>query len=85
METGALAVRATGLQQIANQVAYLFRFLMRRVLLAETTILAELQFLRSCLFVLGRRVIALLALGAAQRDDISHCLTPFTLLYFTDK
>ena len=46
---------------------------MRRVLLAEPAILAEFELFRRGLLVLGRCVIALLALGAGQRDDISHC------------
>jgi hypothetical protein len=35
---------------------------MWRVLLAETAVFAEFQFSRGCFLILGRRVIALLAL-----------------------
>jgi hypothetical protein len=45
---------------------------MRRVLLAEAAILAELQLVGSVLFVFGGRVIALLALGASQGNDVPH-------------
>ena len=79
METGALAVRATGLQTVAtvrtpNRVA-LLGFAVRRVLLAEAAVLAEVQLVRRILLVLGRRVVALLALGAGEGHDIAHRLS----------
>jgi hypothetical protein len=45
---------------------------MDRVLPTETAILLELQFVWCVSFVLGRGVIALLALGAAKGHDIAH-------------
>ena len=39
----------------------------------ETTVLAELKLLGLGPFVLGGRVISLLAHCASKRDDISHC------------
>ena len=50
----------------------LLRFLMRRVLAAEAAILRELEPLARLLLVLGRAVVAPLALVARQRDDVSH-------------
>jgi len=55
----------------------LLAFLMRSVSPAEAAKLLELQLLRGVLFVLGGRIIALLALGAGKRDDISHVYLPF--------
>jgi hypothetical protein len=45
---------------------------MRRVLAAKAAVLAELEPLGRLLLVLGRAVVAPLALGARQRDDVSH-------------
>ena len=45
---------------------------MDRVLTAETAVLLELQLVRSILFVLGRRVVALLAFGASKGHYIAH-------------
>jgi hypothetical protein len=39
---------------------------------AESTILAELKFTWSILFILGRRIVTPLARGTGKRDDISH-------------
>jgi hypothetical protein len=39
---------------------------------AETAVLLELQLVRSPAFVFGRRIVATLAIGATQRDYISH-------------
>jgi threonine dehydrogenase-like Zn-dependent dehydrogenase len=44
------------------------------VLPTKTTILLKLQFVRSVSLVLGRGVIALLALSAAKGHDIAHRL-----------
>ena len=51
---------------------HLFRFLMSGVLAAEPAELVELQTLRTLLAVLGRAVVAAFALGARQRNDLSH-------------
>ena len=48
---------------------------MDRMLAAETAILFELQLVRSILFVLGRRVVALLALGAGKSHYVAHLFT----------
>jgi hypothetical protein len=50
----------------------LLRFFVRRVLAAAFTELRELQTAGGRLFVLRRRVIALLALGALQCDYFAH-------------
>jgi hypothetical protein len=47
---------------------------MSRVLAAEAAELAQLEPLARLLPVLGRAVIAPLALGARHRDDFSHAL-----------
>jgi hypothetical protein len=46
-----------------------------RVLAAETAILLELQLVGSILLVLGRRVVALLALGAGKSHYVAHLFT----------
>src|SRR6056297_3012689 len=82
LETGALAIRATGLQatypcdRIARPPNALFRFAVRCMLLTKTAVFAELQLVRCVLLVLGRRIVALLALGASQRHDIAHDSNP---------
>jgi len=43
------------------------------MLATETAVFAEFEFFRFGSFVLGCCVISLLALGAAKRNDISHC------------
>jgi hypothetical protein len=43
------------------------------MLAAEPAVLAELKLLRLSLLVLRRGVVSLLALGAGERNDISHC------------
>jgi hypothetical protein len=40
---------------------------------AETAIFAELELFRFGSLVLCGRVVSLFALGAAKRNDISHC------------
>jgi hypothetical protein len=49
---------------------------MSRVLAAEATEFRELQSLGRLLLVLRRAVIAPLALGAGERDDVSHGSDP---------
>ena len=49
----------------------LLRFLVIRVLTAASAELLELQAIRSCLFVLRRRVIAALAITALQYNVIA--------------
>jgi len=49
---------------------------MRSVGTAEAAKLLELQLLRGVFLVLGGRIIALLALGAGKRDDVSHFYLP---------
>jgi hypothetical protein len=46
---------------------------MRGVFTAESAVFAELELFRLSLLILCRCVISLLALGAAKRNDISHC------------
>ena len=45
---------------------------MDRVLAAEAAILLELQLVRSIPLVLGRSVVALLALGAGKSHYVAH-------------
>jgi hypothetical protein len=45
---------------------------------AKTTILFKFKFLRSILFVFGRRIIPVFALGAPEGNDVSH--NPLPLL-----
>jgi hypothetical protein len=47
--------------------------------LAEAAVFLELQLLRRVSLVLRCRVVSLLALGAGQGDDISHCGFPFSI------
>jgi hypothetical protein len=46
------------------------------MLLAKSAIFIELKLVRRCALVFGRRIISLFALGAGQRNDDSHRLTP---------
>lgn len=57
-------------------IAQLLRFFVRRVLAATITELAELKTAGGRLLVLGRRVIALFALIALQRNNFPHLLNP---------
>ena len=43
---------------------------------AEAAVLLELQLLRRILLVLGGGIVSLLALGAGEGDDVSHCVLP---------
>ena len=45
---------------------------MDRMLSTKTAILFELQLVRSIPFVLGRRIVALLALSAGKSHDVAH-------------
>ena len=47
---------------------------MRRVLAAGVAELGELQTAGGRLLVLGRRVVAVLALGALESDNFAHCV-----------
>jgi hypothetical protein len=53
----------------------LLRFLVRLVLTAAVTKLLELETAGGRLLILGRRVIALLALSALQCDDFPHLVS----------
>lgn len=53
-------------------LACLFGFLMRSVGLAKRTIFFEFQFMRNSFLIFCRRIIALLAILAGQRNGISH-------------
>jgi hypothetical protein len=69
--------KTTNQQRITNQRSLitnaLLRLLVRRMLPAEATELAELQPLGRLLLVLCRAVVATLALAARQLNDVSHC------------
>jgi hypothetical protein len=70
----------TNQQRIRNQRSpitnALLRLLVRRVLPAEATELAELEPLGRLLLVLRRAVVPTLALAARQLNDVSHCSIP---------
>ena len=51
----------------------LLSFLVRCVFTAEPAVFTELELFRFGSFVLCSCVVSLFALGAAKRDDISHC------------
>ena len=53
-------------------IHHLFTFLVRRMAAAATAELIHLKPVRRVLFVLGRHVIALFALGALQNNVISR-------------
>ena len=59
-----------------TKCAALFALLVRRVLPTEPAVLGELEPLGRLLLVLRRAVIAPLALGARERDDVSHWCIP---------
>ena len=72
LETGALAVRATGLHAQKTQIL-LFGFLVWSVLTAEAAVFAELQLLWFCFLIFGCCIIPLFAFGAGEGNDVSHC------------
>ena len=57
-------------------LACLFRFLVRRMRLAERAVFFQLQLVRNRFFVLGGRIVALLATLTSQRNVISHDYPP---------
>ena len=57
----------------------LLALLVRRVLPAEPAVLGELEPFRALTAVLRRAVVAALAVGAGQLDDVSHCSVPLQL------
>ena len=58
----------------------LLHFLMRRVFAARPAELAEFQPARRGLLILGGGVIAILAITALQRNNLSrHAINPFRL------
>jgi hypothetical protein len=83
LETGALAVRATGLHEkktTANRGSpyrCLLGFLVRSVNPAKTAILLELELLRRVFLVFCRRVIPVLTFCAGKGDYVSHVNLPF--------
>ena len=87
LETGALPIELLAYSSAAvkrrrwlalgtcfrlTKSAELLRFLMPRVLPAVPAVLAELEALGRLLPVLRRAVVPALALGARQRNDVSH-------------
>lgn len=75
LETGALAVRATGLHA-RNTTQILFSFLVRSVFATKAAILAEFQLSWNRFFILGCCIVFLFALSAAKRNYISHLFIP---------
>src|SRR6266540_5929096 len=71
LETAALPIRATPL------LGSNFPFLVHRVLAAEAAVLRPLELFGVRLLVLGRRVVATLALRARQTDVFLHGISPF--------
>ena len=76
LESGALAIRATGLCPFS--LLPLFCFLVRRVGLAELAELLHLEAVLHGSLVLRRRVVAVLAFRASQRNVISHFCSTLT-------
>ena len=74
MESGALAVRATGLHNERPRDVGLLRFLVNRMLTVKTTVFFKLKFVRGVSFIFGRRVIPLLTLGAGQGHNVAHAV-----------
>ena len=54
----------------------LLGFLVRSMDAAKPAVLLELQLLWCVFLVLGGRIIALFALGARKRDNVSHLSRP---------
>jgi len=54
----------------------LFGFLMRSMCFAERTKLFKFQLVRNSPFILSRCIVALLAVLAGKRNDISHFADP---------
>ena len=72
LESGALAIRATGLQKTRSAYSKLFGFLMSRMALTEATVLVKLQLVWSVLLVLCCCVVPALTLGASKSDNVTH-------------
>ena len=70
LETGALTVRATGLQD-----KDLFCFLMECMGPARRTIFFKSQFVRGLPLIFCRRIVPVLALFAGQCNNITHLLS----------
>jgi hypothetical protein len=66
-------LEAVGWQLTAG---HLLRFAVTCMFAAEAAVLAEFEPLARLLLVLGRAVVAPLALVARQRDDVSHWTNP---------
>src|SRR5437867_3682076 len=74
--TGAWGLGAGTTQPPVPSLQPLLRLLVRSMFSAEAAELRELQPLGRFLLVLRRAVVAPLALGARERDQISHWSSP---------
>ena len=73
LESGALAIRATGLSGRSQQhLSRLLRFPVQLMGPAELAVFFHLQPILHGPFILGRRVVPLLAVRTGQGNDISH-------------
>jgi hypothetical protein len=88
LETDSLTVELTppwsSFQRLPEARGWrrLLGFLVRRVLTARVAELLELQTTGRGLLVLGRRVVAVLAIGALKGDDFAHVVTPIVAGHF---
>ena len=73
LESGALAIRATGLSGRSQQhLSRLLRFPVQLMGPAELAVFFHLQPILHGPFILGRRVVPLLTVRTGQGNDISH-------------
>ena len=83
LETGALAIGATGLYHFRTRLA---RLLVHRVFVAKRAVLFVLNSLRMLSLILGRKVVPPLAFSTGQYDFISwhnSNLSVYNYKYFT--
>ena len=62
-----------------NQTTALLGFLVNGMLLTKAAILAEFELFWSSTLIFCCRVVALLALGTRERNNISHRAFPFRI------
>ena len=72
LESGALSIRATGLSRTSHNASHLLGFTMDRMCLAELAILLEFKAVLHGPLVFRGGIVPLLAIGAGQRNDVSH-------------
>lgn len=78
LETGALAVRATGLHT-STQLMNLLGFLVRSVLATESAVFTEFQFCRCRFLIFCCCVILVFALCTTEGNYVSHVNCPLSV------